>query len=645
MRQELSQLVLRAASNLDSRTLGDGTRLVKEFSGPHYLALTEVQQEVFGWFDGKKTVQQIFCEMLQKPHRPSIHGFFDLVVHAHENGFLVEASQEPGAEHVEGRRWPIRWGWRTAAVFSALAYFLGLGFMWSSEIYLALDLFECMLVLVWLIAGFSVAHILGGCLLSGFGREVHRPRLSFAYGLPAFVVDSRDSFMGGRGCEISLAVQTFAIPFLLAAIAYLWDRNSGIVAAYLMIITYSFPFGRTPLHSILRSLSGRRYQLPRLNLHFLGKRFFQRFLNWRKMVELDRYEMMFASYAIFWLAVLLHAASIVFRREADDLLANLIDPLSRMDQAAAVIVLLTIAVALLAPIVCEFIVVAENASRFLGRLKARAGLRAGVAAEKPPAKEIVGFLKDTCFLPELAPEELDRIAAAAKYVNVEPDRVILREEDGGSGLFFVYSGQVRMTLEDEAGIEHVVGHGRPGDMFGEIAAVEGGSKIVRSADKTALLVLDKTDLDALLAANSVGMQDFHQRLAIRAFLRRVEIFADWPNQALVQLAEHFAFRDVGEGEQVIQQGAENDTFYLIFNGRFEVRRDGEHVVDLAAGDFFGEISLLQNDVTTADVVARDAGRCLTLTKDEFLRFIAQDVFTACSLESIGQARIEELEKS
>ena len=71
------------------------------------------------------------------------------------------------------------------------------------------------------------------------------------------------------------------------------------------------------------------------------------------------------------------------------------------------------------------------------------------------------------------------------------------------------------------------------------------------------------------------------------------------------------------GDEVIRQGDEGETAYVIESGRLEAIKDGRKVNELGPGDFFGEIALVSNVKRTATV------RCLTsceltlLTRDDF----------------------------
>lgn len=69
-------------------------------------------------------------------------------------------------------------------------------------------------------------------------------------------------------------------------------------------------------------------------------------------------------------------------------------------------------------------------------------------------------------------------------------------------------------------------------------------------------------------------------------------------------------------------------------------RSGDHVLRrMRPGDYFGEISLLENGFVTADVVAVEEGRCLILDRADFLEFFARDYRIGLHIEALAEERL------
>lgn len=74
---------------------------------------------------------------------------------------------------------------------------------------------------------------------------------------------------------------------------------------------------------------------------------------------------------------------------------------------------------------------------------------------------------------------------------------------------------------------------------------------------------------------------------------------------------------VPAGKALTEEGKPGHEFYLILDGEASVRRNGRKVATLAAGQYFGELSLLDRGPRTATVVAETDMRLLVLGQREF----------------------------
>ena len=73
--------------------------------------------------------------------------------------------------------------------------------------------------------------------------------------------------------------------------------------------------------------------------------------------------------------------------------------------------------------------------------------------------------------------------ARAHWRKFEPDEVLVDFHDLSSDVYFLVSGEVRVLVRTPAGKEVILGETRGGQLFGELAAIDG---VKRSANVTAL---------------------------------------------------------------------------------------------------------------------------------------------------------------
>jgi NADH dehydrogenase FAD-containing subunit len=71
------------------------------------------------------------------------------------------------------------------------------------------------------------------------------------------------------------------------------------------------------------------------------------------------------------------------------------------------------------------------------------------------------------------------------------------------------------------------------------------------------------------------------------------------------------------GDEIIRQGDEGETAYVIESGRLEVLKDGSKLGELGEGDCFGEIALLSKVRRTATVRCLTACELAVLARDDF----------------------------
>ncbi|MCA3239062.1 MAG: Crp/Fnr family transcriptional regulator [Curvibacter sp.] len=112
-------------------------------------------------------------------------------------------------------------------------------------------------------------------------------------------------------------------------------------------------------------------------------------------------------------------------------------------------------------------------------------------------------------------------------------------------------------------------------------------------------------------------------------LRRVPLFSMLSDEHLQSLAAAVVKRRVKRGERVVQQGEKSDALSIILSGRARVLMtnsgNGREVIlaTLQSGDYFGEMSLIDNDVHSASVEAETQTDVLELGRSEFLRSLTE----------------------
>ena len=110
-------------------------------------------------------------------------------------------------------------------------------------------------------------------------------------------------------------------------------------------------------------------------------------------------------------------------------------------------------------------------------------------------------------------------------------------------------------------------------------------------------------------------------VALVRSVSRLALFADLEQDQLDALLAVLEEVTYNEGEWVLRRGQENVGLYVIVDGEVGVELDDEEIAVLSKGSFFGEISVLLDEPTVADVLARTPLRCLYVPAEEVEGFL------------------------
>ncbi len=100
-------------------------------------------------------------------------------------------------------------------------------------------------------------------------------------------------------------------------------------------------------------------------------------------------------------------------------------------------------------------------------------------------------------------------------------------------------------------------------------------------------------------------------------LSRVPLFHDLTNRELEFVAGHTDEVDVAAGKELTRQGQLGHTFYVMLDGTAAVTIDGKLRSTMKTGDFFGEISMLDQGEGTATIVTTSPCHMMVMSHAQF----------------------------
>lgn len=117
----------------------------------------------------------------------------------------------------------------------------------------------------------------------------------------------------------------------------------------------------------------------------------------------------------------------------------------------------------------------------------------------------------------------------------------------------------------------------------------------------------------LLAAAFVMKLLGKEKHPIVDMLSQTPIWSGLSNQDLHSIVRSAKDLRFDSGEAIVKKGETGVGFYLILEGSTEVKSGEILLSTLGRGQFFGEMSLIDDEPRSADVIAVEPTRCLVLT--------------------------------
>jgi len=113
----------------------------------------------------------------------------------------------------------------------------------------------------------------------------------------------------------------------------------------------------------------------------------------------------------------------------------------------------------------------------------------------------------------------------------------------------------------------------------------------------------------------------------RDFISKCKLFEGLSKEEAEQVVEGLSTIVIPAGSPVISEHGQGDNVYIIVKGAVEINKElGEKDEGMAAqlkileeGDFFGEMSLLDNEPRSANVISRDNAELISIPKERFLK--------------------------
>ena len=119
------------------------------------------------------------------------------------------------------------------------------------------------------------------------------------------------------------------------------------------------------------------------------------------------------------------------------------------------------------------------------------------------------------------------------------------------------------------------------------------------------------------------MRLFNQNTKVEA-LKNAPLFQGLSKKELTELSRHSEDLEVPAGHVLTKEGDTGQEFFVLIEGKAEVTVKGKSLGERGAGEFLGEIALLEDTKRTATVTATTPLRLFVLTRQDFRALVDQN---------------------
>ena len=211
---------------------------------------------------------------------------------------------------------------------------------------------------------------------------------------------------------------------------------------------------------------------------------------------------------------------------------------------------------------------------------------------------------------------------------------IIRQGDAPEKFYIITRGRVAVVLQPPDGLDAVLNYLGPGDFFGEVGLLRQSRRMATVRAETAVdeMTMDYPTFRSWIEGSSLIAQEIKALAAERT--RDTGPLEPAPQPLTPLLPNEFVQTAVESTEQyeagalIIRQGAQPDRFYIIVEGFVAITHEDEsgkqhQVAHLTAGDYFGEIGLLEGRERIATVTAVTRVKVVSFDRGTFRRWMRQ----------------------
>jgi CRP-like cAMP-binding protein len=261
------------------------------------------------------------------------------------------------------------------------------------------------------------------------------------------------------------------------------------------------------------------------------------------------------------------------------------------------------------------------------RCSAQAPKKAAVYKAPLVREAIARCLSSNPLFKRCRPEEKEELLGQFEKVQFTKGSTIIKQGDEGATFYVVEDGVCDAFIK---GTSKAVASPGPGSGFGELALMYNTPRAATIVARTPVILwkIERSEYRLVLASHAKQRSDEYKALLAEVELINSEGTKKRPlkhcitDQQMTKLADAMDEDVVPAGQNVIVQGDEGHTFFVIADGDVDVYVDNSKVNTLGRGRYFGEVALIRDDKRNATITAgRTGAKVLAVDREDFVALL------------------------
>jgi CRP-like cAMP-binding protein len=638
----LTAQTLRLNPNIMRADVSGASFVVKNSANRKYLTISAEQWNLLRNFSNPATVPDVLRAVILTRSSLPLREYYELVLKALRAGILKVDRQSTGDTQGLASRWAVTLGpqlpliltWLSAVVALVFLFIRPFPWPYAGEFQALEALGNVVIGWILLAAGVTLGQVLAASVLRGGGGEIYEPKFHWLRPVPYFGVNLEDACMCDRLTQTAVAsVRLF--PVLATAAVLWWFKPEWGTLHVLALLIMMRPFDGSAPTILLSTVCRGQVLDTQKNFQFsLNQKWQVQFKASVGRVSLG-YVAARLCWGLGWVALVVYACLLAAHMSVGELIDG------KYLREVAWIFGLVSGAAMLAyfgPPITRYV---YSRVRNYFRRNRTEWKRWRLNSVAPvPEEQIARMMAESLLFRRLPPAERAALSACGQTRFHKAWTIIHQFTDQPKSVSMILSGRVALYRRLKSGRGERLMVLKEGDVFGAHAMLDPDRQQVQIRALTPVLVLSIPIRDfERRAVTPIGVPLANNLAQKVPFLRELSFCENWHPQAVARFTQIASMIRYNSGELIVTERQDSQQFFLIYEGRVAVRREGRVRTKLRSGAFFGEISLLQNSASISDVIALEETRCLTISKSDFLRFVTHNPHVAIQLEHISSKRL------